>query len=271
MPELPEVTNLARQMDRELQGRRLADVDVVQPKCLNTSPEEFRQMLVNTEVSHVTSRGKWIFVDLVPETTLLLCLGMGGEVLFHDRGDPLPANRQSAVRFEDGSAFSQHFWWFGYVHAVKTSELASHTMTASLGLNPLDDREFTLDAFDRILERKRRTVIKSVLLDQKNIAGIGNVYVQDILFAAGLHPLRKTTDLSPTERVALYGAIRSQLRNALELGGLVYEKDLYGQQGRFKDFLVGYREGNPCPVCGSIIQKIKTGSTSSFICPHCQT
>lgn len=270
MPELPEVTNLARQMDREFRGRRLADVDVVQPRCLNTSPEEFRHMLVNTEVSRVTSRGKWIFMDLVPGTTFLLCLGMGGEVLFHSKGEPLPANRQSAVLFDDGSAFSQHFWWFGHVHAVKTSELASHAMTASLGLNPLDDHEFSLDAFDRMLERKRRTVIKTVLLDQKNIAGIGNVYVQDILFAAGLHPLRKTADVSPAERTALYGAIRSQLRNALELGGLAYEKDLYGQQGRFKDFLVGYRQGKPCPVCGTIIQKIRTGSTSSFICPHCQ-
>ncbi|HWQ22404.1 MAG TPA: DNA-formamidopyrimidine glycosylase family protein [Clostridia bacterium] len=271
MPELPEIANLARQMDHEFRGRRVADVDVVQPKCLNVPPEEFKRMLVSTEVNRVTSRGKWIFMDLAPGTTLLLCLGMGGEALCHSKGEPLPANRQSALLFEDGSAFSQHFWWFGYVHAVKTSELASHTMTSSLGLNPLEDHEFSLDAFDRMLERKKRTAIKTVLLDQKNVVGIGNVYIQDILFTARLHPLRKTADVSRTERTALYGAIRSQLRNAFELGGLAYEKDLYNQPGRFKDFLVGYREGKPCPVCGTIVQKIRTGSTSSFICPLCQT
>ncbi len=271
MPEMPEATNLARQMDRELRGRHIADAEIVQPKCLNVSPDEFKGLLVGTTVNRVTTRGKWIFMDLDPGTTFLLCLGMGGEVLFHREGEPLPANRQSAVLFDDGSAFSQHFWWFGYVHAVRTADLASHAMTASLGLNPLDDHEFSLDAFGRMLERKKRTAIKTALLDQKNVAGIGNVYIQDILFAARLHPLRKIADLSPAERTMLYDAIRSQLRSALELGGLAYEKDLYNQPGRFKDFLVGYREGKPCPICGTLIQKIRTGSTSSFICPHCQT
>jgi formamidopyrimidine-DNA glycosylase len=271
MPELPEVANLAQQMNQELRGRRVTEVDVVQPKCLNVSPEEFGQLLLHTRVNRVTSRGKWIFVEVEPEVTYLLNLGMGGEALFHREGEPLPGNRQSAILFEDRSAFSQHFWWFGYVHAVKTADLASHAMTSSLGLDPLDDSEFTRETFEKMLEVKKRTTIKTVLLDQKNIAGIGNVYIQDILFAAGLHPLRKTADVTLYERTALYDAIRSQLRHALDLGGLAYEKDLYNQPGRFKDFFVGYREGKPCPVCGTLIQKIRTGSTASFICPHCQT
>ena len=270
MPELPEVANLARQMDRELRGRRVAGVDVVQRRCLNVSPDEFGQLLVHAQVNRVTSRGKWIFVGLEPEATLLLNLGMGGEVLFHRKGKPLPGNRQSAILFDDGCSLSQHFWWFGYVHAVKTVELASHTMTAALGLDPLDD-EFTLNAFEKMLIEKKRSTIKTVLMDQKNIAGIGNVYIQDILFAAGLHPLRKTADVTASERRALYAAIRSQLGHALELGGLAFEKDLYGQPGHFTKFLVGYREGKPCPMCGALVQKIRTGSTASFICPTCQT
>jgi len=79
VPELPEVTNLARQMDRELRGRRVTEVDVVQPRCLNVPPEKFKGMLFHTQVNRVTSRGKWIFIDLEPGTTFLLCLGMGGE------------------------------------------------------------------------------------------------------------------------------------------------------------------------------------------------
>jgi len=144
-------------------------------------------------------------------------------------------------------------------------------MTGSLGLNPLDDSEFTPDTFEKILIEKKRSTIKMVLMNQKNIAGIGNVYIQDILFAAGLHPLRKTADVTASERHVLYAAIRSQLGHALELGGLAFEKDLYGQPGRFMEFLVGYREGKPCPVCGALVQKIRTGSTASFICPTCQT
>ncbi|MCX6083338.1 MAG: Fpg/Nei family DNA glycosylase [Caldiserica bacterium] len=271
MPELPEVANLARQMDRELRGRRVAEVEVVQPKCLNVPPEQFGRLLVHTQGNHVTSRGKWIFMDLEPGATLLLNLGMGGEAFFHREGESLPGNRQLAVLFEDGCAFSQHFWWFGYVHAVKTADLASHAMTSSLGLDPLDDGEFTVGTFEKLLEEKKRSAIKTVLMDQKNIAGIGNVYIQDILFAAGLHPLRKAADVTVSERRVLSDVIRSQLRNALQLGGLAYEKDLYNQPGCFKDFLVGYREGKPCPVCGTVVQKIRTGSTASFICPHCQT
>jgi formamidopyrimidine-DNA glycosylase len=210
-------------------------------------------------------------MQLEPGITLLLNLGMGGDALFHASGMPLPQNRQVTVLFEDATALSLHFWWFGYVHAVKTAELASHAMTATLGLDPLDDGEFTLDAFEKLLEEKKRSAIKTVLMDQKNIAGIGNVYVQDILFAAGLHPLRKTADVTVSERRVLYAAIGSQLRRALELGGLAYEKDLYNQPGRFKDFLIGYRESKPCPVCGTVVQKIMAGSTASFICPYCQS
>ena len=88
MPELPEVANLARQMNRELRGRRVAEVDVVQPRCLNVPPEKFEGMLFHTQVNRVTSRGKWIFIDLEPGAMLLLNLGMGGEVLFHHKGEP---------------------------------------------------------------------------------------------------------------------------------------------------------------------------------------
>jgi formamidopyrimidine-DNA glycosylase len=270
MPELPEMTNLARQMDQELTGRDVATVEVVQAKCLNMPVQHFRELVEQTRVSGVTARGKWAFVHLGGDATLLLNLGMGGDVLFHAAGVPLPENRQVAMVFRDETALSLHFWWFGYVHAARTPDLAAHAMTATLGMNPLDDHEFTQDAFEELLVHKKRSAVKTVLMDQKNIAGIGNVYIQDILFAARVHPLRPCSALSTGERTALYDAIRSQLQHALDLGGLAYERDLYGQPGCFKDFLVGYREGKPCPVCGTPVQKIRTGSTASFICPHCQ-
>ncbi|MGE5559755.1 MAG: zinc finger domain-containing protein [Chloroflexota bacterium] len=174
-----------------------------------------------------------------------------------------------AFRFADGSALTMAFWWFGYAHAFRRADAETRKMTAELGMSPLDDEAFTYEAFAALLAGKRGG-IKAFLMDQKHIAGIGNVYIQDILWSARLHPNRRISDISDSERRGLYTAIRDQLRNATELGGLKYEKDLYGASGRFDQFQVGYREGKPCPVCVTAVVKIKTGSTASFICPKCQ-
>jgi len=269
MPELPEIANLAGQMAAELAGKRLTGPEVVQEKCLNVAGAEFRALVEDKTIAAVRARGKWIFVSLHPATTLLLNLGMGGELLYHPAGAALPEKFQARFAFSDGTALTAAFSWFGYVHTVRAADLATHKMTASLGLSPLDVQDYTYANFlDRM--RGRKGAIKPWLLDQKNIAGIGNVYVQDILFRTRLHPDRKIPELDETERQTLFRVIRENLVQATELGGLVYEKDLYGQPGRFKDFLVGYREGKPCPVCGTAVEKIRTGSTASYICPMCQ-
>ena len=118
----------------------------------------------------------------------------------------------------------------------------------------------------------RRGRIKNFLLDQSKIAGIGNAYIHDILFLARLHPL-KTIDTLTTDQIeALHLAIWQGLQPSIEKGGAYYEVNLYGEKGgfTFDEILIGYREGEPCPNCGAEIEKIKTGSTSSFICPSCQ-
>ena len=156
----------------------------------------------------------------------------------------------------------EHYhWWFGNVHYVKT--LAEHKQVASLGP---DFMSLTLDDFRELL-RGRRGGIKSYLLNQKRIAGIGNVYGQDPLFKAGIHPLRPITTLSGDEIEALWQATRETLQKSIDLGGSHWEQNLYGEQGKWDS---GYRDGEPCPNCGTAVQKIKTGSTSTHICPKCQ-
>jgi formamidopyrimidine-DNA glycosylase len=159
-----------------------------------------------------------------------------------------------------------HFWWFGYAHYVP--DLAAHEMTAKLGPNALD---LTLDQF-RALLRGRRGAIKSFLLNQKRIAGIGNVYVQDPLFKAGIHPLRPINALNDDEVAALWQALGETLQESIDHGGSAWELNLYGEKGGWDErfLLVGYREGQPCPACGTTVVKIETGSTSSYICPNCQ-
>ena len=114
--------------------------------------------------------------------------------------------------------------------------------------------------------------MKALLLDQDVMAGIGNSYVHDILFLARLHPLRSAASLTPSEVAALASGIQDVLRPSIAKGGAFYEVDLHGGKGglTMDDILIGYKEGQPCPACGAPIEKIKTGSTSSFICPRCQ-
>jgi formamidopyrimidine-DNA glycosylase len=266
MPELPEITLLARQMNAELVGRTIAGVEVLQPKCLNMASEAFVDALTGARLLAVTNRGKWLFVE-TDRGWLLLNLGMGGEILLTSR-TALPEKHRLIFDFTDGACLSVNFWWFGYAHFIRPGELADHGMTAGLGPNALDLNADDLAA----LFRGRKTRVKALLLDQDVIAGIGNAYVHDILFLARLHPLRPAAGLTAEEVNALADAIRDGLQPSIAKGGAFYEVNLHGVKGGFTmdDILIGYKEGQPCPACGTPIEKIKTGSTSSFICPHCQ-
>jgi len=270
MPELPEITVIARQMNREIAGKRIAQVEVRQPKILNVTPRKLAEAIRGKVIDSASSRGKWIFVRLRSGDYLLLNLGMGAELVRFDTKRDLPQKHQFMIAFADGTGFTAHFWWFGYVHLVKAGDLNKHKPTSSLGVSPFD-LGFTEARLKDMLSG-RKVGIKSFLIDQKNIAGIGNVYVQDILFRARLHPSRRTSTLTGDEVHRLYKAILKTLGWSVKLGGLAYERDFYGHMGGFtsKEFLVGYKEGRSCPICGTIIRKIRTGSTATYICPKCQ-
>jgi len=269
MAELPEIIVLARQMSEELIGKTIRDVEVLQPKCLNVSPAAFINGLRGARILDVAPRGKWLFVETT-QGWLLLSTGMGGEILYLPDRDHLPEKRRLVFDFTDGSCLSVNFWWFGYAHYVRPGELGDHAMTAKLGPNALDP-QVNADWF-RERFRGRRVRVKSFLLNQANLAGIGNAYIHDILFRARLHPLRPVNTLSDEEIEALVRAIHERFQASVEKGGAFWEVDLYGRKGRYAkdDLLIAYKEGQPCPLCGTPIEKIKTGSTSNFICPQCQ-
>ena len=266
MPELPEIASRAKEIKQLLVGKIIQLVDILQPKSLNIPPEEFAANLVNSSILDSSYHGKWIQVR-VTSGWLLINLGMGGELLLTDRTQ-LPEKFRLIFDFTDGSCLTINFWWFGYVHFCTAEGILQHRMTARLGPNVLDlsEEEF------KITLSGQKGRIKAFLLDQSNVAGIGNAYIHDILFLAKLHPNRSIQILVDNEIARLYQGIRQGLIPSLEKGGAFYEKDLHGKIGGFamEDILIGYREGTPCPVCKTTIQKIKTGSTSSFICPSCQ-
>lgn len=266
MPELPEITSRALEINQHLAGKTIVGIEVIQPKSLNIPVDQFTSALTGASILTAVARGKWIVIDTT-QGWLLFNLGMGGELLLVTRST-LPEKRRLVFDFNDGTCLTVNFWWFGYAHYTPMDQLNAHPMLARLGPNALD---LSFEQFQSLLAGQRSSV-KSFLLDQSRIAGIGNAYIHDILFLAHLHPLRSLTSLTLQEVKILYHAIHKGLEPSLQKGGAFYETNLLGQKGGFvfEDILVGYREGQLCPVCGTQIQKIKTGSTSSFICPACQ-
>ena len=269
MPELPEIENLAQQMVTQLKGKRITELEVTQPKCLNVPVKKFRRIVGKT-LKETNARGKWLFTNLHPDDNLLLNLGMGGDLLYHKNSNTVPKKYQLRLTFGDKTELTATFSWFGYIHLASEKELPKHKMTNKLGISPLD-KEFTAEKLGALL-RGRRGAIKSFLLNQTNIAGIGNVYVQDILFKARLHPLRTIQTLTESEIEALYRSTCEVLNLSISLGGLKYERNLYGRYGKYgpEHYLVAYKTGEPCPMCKTTIAKIRTGSTASYICPKCQ-
>ena len=220
--------------------------------------------LTGAAIQGVTAHGKWLQVQTT-QGWLLLNLGMGGEILLVE-ADHLPEKRRLVFAFHDSSCLSINFWWFGYAHYAQ--DPAAHPMVGKLGPHAMD---LTLAQFQALLAGRRGSV-KAFLLDQERIAGIGNVYVQDPLFKARIHPLRAIPSLSDAESATLWQALRETLRESIDHGGAAFEVNLYGKRGGWDEsfFLVAYREGLPCPNCSTPVAKIRTGSTAGYICPTCQ-
>jgi formamidopyrimidine-DNA glycosylase len=147
--------------------------------------------------------------------------------------------------------------------------LAAHPQVGSLGPEPLAD-DFTPERLAEML-RGRRGAVKKYLLDQKFLAGIGNVYVQDILWHAFIHPLRPANTLDAPAVAQLHRAIQQVLREGIKWGGGPGEQDVWGNKGHYHEhFEVGYQTGKPCPLCGAAVEEVRVGSTTSYVCPHCQ-
>lgn len=267
MPELPEIFCRAREMTTHLSGRTISDIHVEQPKCLNVPVDRFLAALVGAKIGSTSYHGKWLQTE-TSQGHLLINLGMGGELLLVDV-DTMPEKWRLRFDLEDGMVFAVNFWWFGSTHYVAPGNLSMHAMTAKLGPNALD---VLLDEFGDLL-KGRRGRIKSFLLDQTKLAGIGNAYVHDILFRAKLHPLRAIPTMTEADIRRLHQSIHDEFERSIAKGAAQYELSLLGERGGFgsEDLLVGYREGKPCPICKTAIEKLKTGSTTSYVCPKCQT
>lgn len=269
MAELPELEILRKQMGDVLTGRTVSSAEATQPKCLNIAPSAFCELVIGRRVGAVERRGKWLVVELQPDHSLLMCPGMGFDLWYYAPGAAIPPKYQLRLEMDDGSGFTCRFWWFGYLRLYQSSDVDGCDEIAKLGPNPM---AINAGEFEEIVMRHPRSTVKSLMLDQGKLSGIGNAYSHDILWTAGLHPSRKLGTLSAQEIVGYLAAMKDVLSRAIRLGGI--EDDFFREGGNHSDWegfsLIGYKEGKPCPRCGLAIEKIKTGATASFVCPGCQ-
>src|SRR5690554_3888605 len=202
MAELPEIAKLTGQMRDTLCGKTIQAITLLQEKCANIPPDEFQKRTIGARIEDVRNRGKWIITGLHNGENILLSLGMGADILYFDNEENEADKYQVKVIFSDGSGYTARFWWFGKFLLFSDEELASEPNTKDIAIDPFDER-FTLDYFSSLLKGKR-TQIKSFLMNQKNVGGIGNMYMHDILFKARLHPQKKISDMDRDEIILLY-------------------------------------------------------------------
>ena len=279
MPELPEVETVRRGLAPHLVGRRIVRVDQRRPDLRWPMQPDLVQVLTGAQVTGLRRRSKYILADLDRDAALLLHLGMSGRVRIEGEGlgqfhhDPavLPRHDHLVLTTEDGTTITLNdARRFGAVDLVRSQD---HPLLAALGPEPLDD-DFTPARLAAALAG-RRTPIKAALLDQRIVAGLGNIYVCEALFRAGIHPTRPAGRIGPDRVARLHAAIREVLWQAIEAGGssLRDHRQTSGELGYFQhSFRVYGREGQPClrEGCGGTLKRIVQGGRSTWYCPACQ-
>jgi formamidopyrimidine-DNA glycosylase len=270
MPELPEVETVARGLHELLGGRTITGATVHWPRTIAfPSAEEFGEHISGRRVQSVGRRGKYVVVGL-DQGYLLIHLKMSGRLRVAHASDPLDKHTHTVFDLDDGSQLRfEDARKFGRVYLVDNLE----QVTKGLGPEPLADA-LSLDEFRRVLER-RSGRLKSLLLNQQFLAGLGNIYADEALFAARLHPLRKADSLTPDEQAHLYQAIRQVLRSAIASRGTTLDDQGYtdanGEMGTYQERIAVYgRKGQSCPECGTLIERIVLGGRSTHFCPQCQ-
>ncbi|MGO0122356.1 DNA-formamidopyrimidine glycosylase [Desulfothermobacter acidiphilus] len=265
MPELPEVETIRRQLASQIVGSTVEEVRFF----TSPPPWDFRPLL-GRRVIGVHRRGKWLWLELEKGLALLLHLGMTGQLVWETEPAPLPAHTHLVLRLGRGQLRFTDPRRFGRVELLDKESLQQR-LEKRLGPEPLSPA-FSVDYLTGVLARSRRS-LKSLLLDQKIVAGLGNIYADEALFAAGIDPRRQAFTLTPQEIHRLHRAIREVLAEGLAHRGTSFRDyvDAGGVPGAHRLFLRVYgREGQPCPRCGRPINKIKVAGRGTHFCSHCQ-
>jgi len=287
MPELPEVETVCRQLEPEIEGRRVERLEVYDPRwCRSTPPAELEAAVAGRMIEGLGRRGKYLLLRLDGGQTLVMHLRMTGNLVLVEGEDKLDPSEGMRLYEGERSTSERHLrarfvldgrelWFtdprrFGEALLLGDGELDAH-FAPRLGVEPLSD-EFTAERLGEIAAG-RKAPLKSFLLDQKGIAGIGNIYADEALFRAGLHPLSPAESMKPEHLEALRDGTVAALEAGIDGGGASIDdyRDGRGEKGRMQEeFLVHTREGKPCPRCDGTVERIVVSGRSTYFCPSCQ-
>jgi formamidopyrimidine-DNA glycosylase len=271
MPELPEVETIRRQLEPEVTAKRIMGADVLDERWTRPeSPRAVERVLAGRTIEAVERRGKYLLLRLEGGRTLAMHLRMTGTLLLVDGGEDPPYLR-AQMSLDDGRRLLfTDARRFGHAVVLRDDELDEY-FAARLGVEPLSD-SLTAEELCR-RAAGRRAPLKSFLLNQLGVAGIGNIYADEALHRAELHPLSPAGSMKPEDCERLRVGIVEALEAGLRSGGASIDdyRDSRGEQGEMQDeFLVHTREGKPCPRCGAEIQRIVVAGRSTYVCPSCQ-
>jgi formamidopyrimidine-DNA glycosylase len=274
MIELPEAVTIARQLNSALRGKRIVSSSTGSSahKWVFYKPgrAEVEKRLRRTTVGEVTSTGRAVHLA-VSSGRILTVDDFGGRVTYHRAGERPPKTYHLLVEFEDESYLTVAIQGWGFIALETKRQLDARSKPLATALSPVG-RAFTLKRFKkRFGEASEKDPIKTFFTNRKNVAGIGNGYLQDILFRAKIDPRRKAADIRNEEKTALHRAVRETVIQAIGLNGRECERDIYGQPGRYKPIMDRHAARRPCPVCGTTVQKMSYLGGSCYVCPNCQT
>ena len=271
MPELPEVETVRRQLAPHLEGRMLVVYRVSDPRWTAPhAPNEVLGPLVGRRVEALRRRGKYLIAGFEDELFLLMHLRMTGNLLYD--AEPSERYTRAIMGFDDEHTLSfVDPRRFGTAALIAAQPELDAYLDARLGVEPFSE-DFTGEHL-HALARGSRAPVKAFLLDQRRIAGVGNIYADEALFRAKVHPLREAGRLTRAQWALLRDTVRKALTEGIDANGASIDdfRDLDGARGSFQDrFLVHRRSGEPCPVCGGPVRKLLAAGRGTYVCEHCQ-
>lgn len=269
--ELPEICKVSKQMEDKIIGKKFTNI--VLTERLNSiikqgmsNLDKRKEDILNTNITKVIPKGKWIFLEF-QNNNILMFGEIIGKFSYSEKGESLPPKYHVIFQFDDGSSLTFQSALYAFLTVATRDEKSQHRYAGNIGPSP-NESNFSLDYFLQVLSNNEKKPIKSVLNIQDQISGLGNVYINDILFEAGIHPKRKVSDLSQIERNDIFDSIIKIITSAIQLGGSVDESDLYGNQGKYSRIM---DKNTPlCRKCSEKVIKENILGSSSYFCPKCQ-
>lgn len=284
MPELPEVETIRRDLNL-LRGARVRGVEVNKEKMVRGKPERFIKELKGLTVQRVARRGKLLIFLMNNEAALLVHMKMTGQLIYRDKkilrggGHGIPKVKREelpnkhthiVIAFGNGAKlFFNDMRQFGYMQLVSREELVK--VLSRYGVEPLG-ADFTREKLQQLL-RGRKATVKNVLLDQRGVAGLGNIYVDELCFAARVRPMRRAAKVTAAETGKLQQAAVAVLKKSIAARGTTFSdyRDGLGGEGGFVKMLKVYgRAGQPCLRCKALLKRVKVGGRGTVYCPKCQ-